>query len=80
MPVKPDNHLGLAIFTMLCCCMPLGIVALIKAQEVNNNYLRGDYEGAQNASTSAFNWGIAALILGFVSAAAYALINVIGLL
>ena len=36
---KPDNNLVLAIFTTICCCLPFGIVAIVKASSVNTLYL-----------------------------------------
>ncbi|KAJ8049823.1 hypothetical protein HOLleu_02739 [Holothuria leucospilota] len=32
--VQPDDHLALSIFVLICCCLPVGIVAVIKASEV----------------------------------------------
>ena len=40
---KPDNNLVLAIFSTVCCCLPLGIVAIIKACSVNTLYAAGNY-------------------------------------
>ena len=31
MPPKPDNNLVLAIICTICCCLPLGIVGIVKA-------------------------------------------------
>ena len=33
-PKPPKDSLGLALFSLLCCCVPFGIVALIKSLEV----------------------------------------------
>lgn len=37
----PD-YLGYSIFTMLCCCLPLGIAALIYSINVSTNITRSD--------------------------------------
>lgn len=34
---KPNNNLALAIFTTVCCCLPFGIVAIIKASKVDSS-------------------------------------------
>ncbi|WP_249213978.1 MULTISPECIES: CD225/dispanin family protein [unclassified Synechocystis] len=47
-----------SILVTLFCCLPLGIVAIIKASEVNSRLASGDYEGAVKASNEAkkFCW------------------------
>lgn len=62
----PPNHLILAIFTTLCCCLPLGIVAIIFAAQVNSKYAAGDYAGAQSASANAKKWAIIAIVVGLL--------------
>lgn len=34
-PKKPNDYFGLAILGILACCIPFGIIALIKALEVS---------------------------------------------
>ena len=46
MPPKPDNNMVLAIACTVCCCLPLGIVGIIKASKVNGLYLTKQYEAA----------------------------------
>ncbi len=31
---KPENYLALSLFTLLCCCWMLGIIALIMSLQV----------------------------------------------
>ena len=33
-PRPPKDYLGLALFSLLCCCFPIGVIALIKSLEV----------------------------------------------
>lgn len=33
-PPPPRDFLGLALFGLICCCFPLGVIALIKSIEV----------------------------------------------
>ncbi len=53
---KPDNNMVLAIFTTLCCCIPIGIYAIIKANDVNKFYMMQQYEMAVNAASEAKKW------------------------
>ena len=46
MPPKPDNNMVLAIACTVCCCLPFGIVGIIKASKVNGLYLTKQYEAA----------------------------------
>jgi len=72
-PPIPSNHLELAIITTILCCLPVGIVSIVYASQVNTRYNAGDYEGAEMASKNARTWWIAALIIGLVAVIAYAL-------
>jgi t-SNARE complex subunit (syntaxin) len=67
------NYLAQSILVTLFCCLPLGIVAIIKASEVNSRLASGDYEGAVKASNEAkkFCWwsfgaGIIFIVIYFV--------------
>lgn len=63
-PKPPKDYLGLALFSLLCCCFPFGVIALIKSMEVQRRYNQGDYTGAQRASRLAYKWGSAAIMFG----------------
>lgn len=59
--VKPNNHLALAIITTCLCCVPLGIVSIVKSTKVNGLYESGQYAEAQRAADDAKKyayWGI----------------------
>ena len=58
MPPRPDNNLVWAILCTVLCCLPLGVVSIVKASSVNGLYDRGDYAGAQAAADSAKKWAI----------------------
>lgn len=73
----PPTHLVKAILVTLCCCLPLGIVAIVKASEVNSFYAAGRYEQALLSSADADKWGNISLILGILS---FALFGGIGML
>jgi hypothetical protein len=47
------NYLTQAIMATIFCCIPVGIFAIIRANEVNKKLAAGDYAGAVQASNSA---------------------------
>lgn len=63
---KPDNNMLGAVLSTICCCVPLGIVAIIKASKVNTLYYSGKYEEAVLMADSARKWSIWALVAGVV--------------
>lgn len=52
------NYLIQSILVTLCCCLPLGIVAIVFAAQVNSKLTAGDLAGAREASSKAkmFCW------------------------
>ena len=74
-PVK--NHMVGAILCTLFCCLPCGIVAIVKASQVNTKLAQGDAAGAENAAQSAKTWILVAVILGLVVIFANILIQVV---
>ncbi len=66
-PPPVQNHLGFAIFTSLCCCLPIGIIALIFAAQVNSKLAAGDVAGAQRSAQSARTWALIAFIAGLLT-------------
>lgn len=59
----PDNNLVWAILCTVLCCLPLGIVAIIKSTKVKELWALGDMAGAQQAAADAKKysiWGAAA--------------------
>ncbi len=67
----PPSHMVWAIISILCCCLPLGVVAIIYASKVSPLYHQGDIEGARKASETTEKWIIAAIVAGVVSAILY---------
>ncbi|GAA3807032.1 hypothetical protein GCM10022226_28940 [Sphaerisporangium flaviroseum] len=66
-PAAPDNHLVPAILTTIFCCLPFGIVSIVKSSQVNSKWAVGDYQGAIAASEEAKTWWKRALIWGIVT-------------
>lgn len=54
----PDNNLVWGILTALLCCLPLGIVSIVKASQVNSLWTQGQYQAAQEAAASAKKWAL----------------------
>lgn len=65
-PQKPNNNLVLAIVCTVCCCLPLGVVGIIKASKVNGLYLAKQYEAAELAAQEAKKWSMIGIIAGAV--------------
>lgn len=63
---KPNNYLPLAIFSTLCCCLPLGIYAIIRSMKVNDYYMTKQYDAAEAASADAKKWSIIGIVVGLV--------------
>lgn len=70
-PVKPNNYLILAIFTTVCCCLPLGIVGIVYATKVDTLYNTGQYEAAYRAADDAKKWSLIGLVVGAIGVAIY---------
>ncbi len=60
----PENYLVWAILTTCLCCLPLGIVSIVKSTEVNNKWYVGDHAGAYKASQDAKKYAIISAIVG----------------
>ena len=64
------NYLVWAILATVFCCMPLGVVAIVHAAQVNGKWQAADYDGAIETSNKAGTWcwvsfwvGLAPLII-----------------
>ena len=71
---KPDNNLVWAIIALFCGCLPLGIVALVFALQVDNKWNTGDYAGAEDASRKAKMFAMINIVIGVVGLILYALL------
>ncbi|MBR4161534.1 MAG: CD225/dispanin family protein [Bacteroidaceae bacterium] len=72
----PDTNMVWAILCTVLCCLPLGIVSIIKATSVEKLWYQGREEEARKASEDAKKyamWGaIASLIVWVIYIAFYA--------
>ena len=79
-PQKPINgtmYLVFAILSMLLCCLPLGIVAIVYASRVNSMQRNGDYAGAQNAAKKAKMFTIISVVAALVVTIFYLIFAVV---
>jgi len=74
--VQPDSHLVWAILVTLFCCLPLGIVSIVKATQVSGLWAQGRYAEAQQASADARKWAMWGAIIGAVVIVISIIINV----
>jgi hypothetical protein len=54
----PENHLVWAILSTVLCCLPLGIVSIVKANQVQTLWAQGYPAEAQKAADDAKKWAI----------------------
>ena len=56
-----------AVLVTICCCLPFGVVAIVKANQVTSFYYQGLYDQAVIASADADKWVKLALLFGIIS-------------
>ena len=67
------NHMVWAILTTLFCCLPLGIVSIIYAAQVDGKRAAGDIRGARESSEKAKFWAVLSACLMLVPMVLYLL-------
>jgi predicted secreted protein len=67
----PPNYLVWAILSTLFCCLPLGIVSIVYAAQVNTKFAAGDVAGAQDSSAKAKQFAIWSAIAGVIVGVIY---------
>ncbi|KAF4102816.1 synapse differentiation-inducing gene protein 1-like [Onychostoma macrolepis] len=72
----PD-YLGYSIFTMLCCCFPLGIAAIIYSCSTRDANYSGRRELAEKNSKTARTLNHVAVVLGLISIVLYIIYQVV---
>nr|XP_028598403.1 trafficking regulator of GLUT4 1-like isoform X2 [Podarcis muralis] len=79
-PVQPTNepdYLIYSIFTMLCCCLPLGIAALVYSIQTREANFAGNAASAKRNSRMARLFGHIALGIGLGCLVIYIIIVVV---
>ncbi|XP_063686654.1 transmembrane protein 233-like [Bolinopsis microptera] len=64
--VAPQTNAVLAWISCLCFFWPIGLVAVLKANEADKCIGRGDFEGGRRSGEAAKKWAIAAIVTPIV--------------
>jgi Interferon-induced transmembrane protein len=72
---QPDSNLVWGILVTVLCCLPLGIVSIVKASQVSGLWGQGRYEEAQKASADAKKYAIWGAIAGVVVGVVYLVVT-----
>lgn len=70
-PRAPGNNMVLAIVATVLCCLPLGIVAIVKASQVKAIAEGGDLARAQKVANEAKAWALWSIGIGLVAQILY---------
>lgn len=74
-PECPPSYLAWSIVVCILCCIPFGIVAIIKSCEVNSAWQRGDYDRASRSSRQAQTWIIVSVVTGLITSVLWGLMQ-----
>jgi len=72
------NYMTQAVMVTLCCCLPFGIVAIVKASQVNTLLAKGEYDQAVTASEEAKKYCWIGFVLGIIANGAYIALQMAG--
>ncbi|MBO5251492.1 MAG: CD225/dispanin family protein [Bacteroidaceae bacterium] len=78
--VCPDSNLVWAILCTVLCCLPLGIVAIVKASSVEKLWVQERYDEAQKASADAKKYSIWGAVIAGIGIALYIIVLVIAMI
>lgn len=77
---KPDNLMVWSILATVLCCLPLGIVAIVYSNKVDNLWYAKDYAGAAEAAKNAKTFCFISLGVGLVFSVIYMFVMLVGAL
>lgn len=75
--MMPDTYLVWAILCTVLCCLPFGIVSIVKSTQVEKLWLAGDKMGARKASDDAKKWAIIGAVTSVAVSVVYLLVMII---
>src|SRR3978361_1705522 len=70
---QPNNNLVWAILVTVLCCLPLGIVSIVKATQVSGLWGQGRFAEAQKSADDAKKFAIWGAVAGVVFGILYAI-------
>jgi predicted membrane protein len=73
---QPNNNLVWAILVTVFCCLPLGIVSIVKATQVSGLWGQGRYAEAQKSADDAKKFAIWGAIAGVIFGVIYGIFTV----
>jgi hypothetical protein len=73
----PENNLVWAILTTVLCCLPLGIVSIIKSSQVNSLWAQGQYDAARKSAEDAKKWAMWSAIVAVAFVMIYVAVIVV---
>lgn len=79
MSQKPDNYLVWAILSTVLCCVPLGIVAIVKSSKVDSLWLNGNYTESIQAANDAKKWAMISAGAGIAGVVIYGIVMLIAI-
>lgn len=74
------NYLVQAILTTIFCCLPLGIVSIVYAAQVNGKVAAGDRAGALESSAKARMWAWISFGVGLALIVVYLIVLVVSVI
>lgn len=76
--VCPKTWLAESILVTIFCCIPFGIVGIVKASSVSSRFAVGDFAGARKASADAKKWVTIGLVCGIIWLVLYFIFMLVG--
>ncbi|MDG4665967.1 CD225/dispanin family protein [Mycobacterium sp. 236(2023)] len=74
----PSSNLVLGILTTIFCCLPFGVVSIVKAAQVNGLWAQGRYAEAQASSAAAKKWAIWSVVAWVIFVVIYGILIALG--
>lgn len=73
----PENNLVWGIVVTVVCCLPLGIVSIVKANQVNTLWAQGLHDAARQSAAEAKSWAKWGAIVAGIGLALYLIVIII---